>query len=64
VIALGVLAAVLYALSGNAEFWTHATLWQRMWRLFLVIAAGGAAYFGTLFLLGFRFADFNRKEAH
>ena len=28
-----------------------------------VIAAGAAAYFGALFLLGFRLRDFNRKEA-
>ena len=28
-----------------------------------IIAAGAAAYFGALLLLGFRLADFNRREA-
>jgi hypothetical protein len=28
----------------------------------LVIGAGTLVYFGALWLLGFRFADFNRRE--
>ncbi|MCC6195537.1 MAG: murein biosynthesis integral membrane protein MurJ [Burkholderiales bacterium] len=62
VIALGVLAAVLYWAAGPAEFWLNAGLWARVGRLFLVVVAGAAAYFGALWLLGFRFADFNRRE--
>jgi hypothetical protein len=31
-------------------------------RLGIVIAAGGIAYFGALWLVGFRIADFNRRE--
>ena len=31
-------------------------------RLALIIAAGGIAYFATLWLLGFRLSDFNRRE--
>lgn len=62
VIALGVLAAVLYWTAGPAEFWLGASLWTRVGRLALVVVAGAAAYFGALWLLGFRFADFNRRE--
>jgi putative peptidoglycan lipid II flippase len=62
VVALGVLAVVLYFAAGSAEFWINAGLWTKVGRLFVVIVAGGVAYFGALFLLGFRFADFNRRE--
>ena len=53
-VALGVLAAVLYALAGPADVWLSSGLWQRVARLSGVIAAGAAAYFGALYLLGFR----------
>ena len=56
------LAALLYALAGPAEFWLDAGLWQRVGRLAGIIAAGAVAYFATLFLLGFRLADFDRRE--
>jgi len=31
-------------------------------RLALLVVAGGAVYFGTLYVLGFRIRDFNRRE--
>jgi putative peptidoglycan lipid II flippase len=62
VVALGVLGAILYALAGPADYWLHASLWAKVGRLAGVIAAGAAGYFGALFLLGFRFRDFNRRE--
>lgn len=62
-VALGVLAAVLFWLSGTPDSWIHATLWQRVPRLAMVIGAGGGAYFGALWLLGFRVRDFARHEA-
>jgi putative peptidoglycan lipid II flippase len=61
-VALGVLAALLYTLAGPPELWLAARLWERVGRLAWVIAAGVAGYFATLFLLGFRLADFNRRE--
>jgi putative peptidoglycan lipid II flippase len=64
VVALGVLAAVLVAVAGPAEFWLNAGLWAKVGRLAGVIAAAIAAYFGSLFLLGFRLADFNRRDSH
>jgi putative peptidoglycan lipid II flippase len=63
VIALGVLAATLYALSGPAEYWLAAGLWAKIGRLAAIIAGAAVAYFAALYLLGFRLADFNRKEA-
>jgi len=62
VVALGVLAAALYALAGPAEAWLAMNLWQRIAKLAVVIVGGAATYFGALFLLGFRLRDFNRKE--
>jgi putative peptidoglycan lipid II flippase len=62
VVALGVLAAVLAMLAGPASFWIEASLWTRVARLGLVIAAAALSYFGTLWLLGMRLADFDRRE--
>ncbi len=63
VVALFVLAVILLAIAGPASFWLHAGLWTRVGRLAGVIAAGGAGYFGALWLLGFRFGDFKRSDA-
>ena len=55
VVALGVLAAVAVLARGTAEVWLAFGLWERVGRLFGVIAAGAASRtFGALFLLGFR----------
>jgi putative peptidoglycan lipid II flippase len=61
-IALFALGAVLWWTAGADEFWTTAGLWAKVGRLGLVIGAGALVYFGALWLLGFRFADFNRRE--
>ncbi len=61
-VALGVLGALLYALSGPPALWLESGPWQRIGRLAGIIVAGVAAYFATLFLLGFRLADFARRE--
>ena len=61
-VALFVLAAVLLWLGGPASFWLSASLWAKAARLAWVCAAGAAAYFATLWLLGFRLADFNRHD--
>jgi putative peptidoglycan lipid II flippase len=61
-IALVVLGAVLWWSAGPEELWTRAGLWVKVARLALVVGAGASAYFGSLWLLGFRLADFNRRE--
>jgi putative peptidoglycan lipid II flippase len=61
-VALSVLAVLLAWLAGAGSFWLNAGLWDKVVRLAGVIAAGALAYFATLYLLGFRLADFNRRE--
>jgi putative peptidoglycan lipid II flippase len=63
VVALGVLAGVLLATAGPSSLWLAASLWAKIGRLAWVCAAGAGAYFAALWLLGFRLADFNRREA-
>jgi putative peptidoglycan lipid II flippase len=62
-VALFVLGAVLLWLAGEPSFWLGASLWTKVARLAAVCAAGAASYFAALRLLGFRFADFDRREA-
>jgi putative peptidoglycan lipid II flippase len=61
-IALGVLGGLLAWLAGEPAFWLNAGLVAKVGRLTGVVAAGAVAYFATLYLLGFRFADFDRRE--
>ena len=63
VVALFVLGLALFALSGPASYWLHAGLWEKVGRLALVLGGGAIAYFGALWLLGFRPRDFNRTDA-
>jgi len=62
VVALGVLAVLLYVLRGAPEPWLSAGPWQKIGRLAGIVAAAMAVYFATLFALGFRLADFGRRE--
>lgn len=62
-IALGVLAVLLWTISGPASWWMQAGLWARISRLGLIGAAALVTYFAALWLLGFRLRDFNRREA-
>jgi putative peptidoglycan lipid II flippase len=61
-IALLALGVVLWFAGGDDAFWLAAGLWAKVGRLAAVIVAGGTAYFATLWLLGFRLADFDRRE--
>ena len=62
-VATAVLAAVVVPTMGADAVWLHAGFAQKAARLSLLIVAGVLAYFGTLYLLGFRLADFSRREA-
>jgi putative peptidoglycan lipid II flippase len=61
-IALAVLGGVLWWAAGADGFWVTSGLWAKVGRLSLVIVGGALAYFAALWLCGFRFADFNRRE--
>jgi len=62
-VALFVLALLLVSIAGPASFWLQAGLWAKVGRLAAVVGAGALAYFGALWLLGFRFADISRGDA-
>jgi putative peptidoglycan lipid II flippase len=62
VVALAALGLALVAIAGPAELWLHASLWAKVGRLAWVCAAGAVTYFAALWLLGFRLADFNRRD--
>ena len=62
-IAVALLAAVIWWLGGQGETWITSTLWQRVTRLAVIMIAAAVVYFGALYAMGFRLADFNRREA-
>jgi putative peptidoglycan lipid II flippase len=62
-VASAVLAVVIVWLMGGDSAWLHAGALRKVAHLALVIGCAALAYFATLFALGFRLADFNRREA-
>ena len=55
---------LLFVIGGPDTFWLARDAVERDRRgLPGIIAAGGVAYFGALWLLGFRLPDFNRRDA-
>ena len=62
-IALIALGVVMWFAKGADLSWTAEGGWARAIRLSLVVLAGIAAYFATLFALGFRPRDFSRRAA-
>ena len=60
-LAVYVMGAVLWVLCGNVESWLSVGALERVARLALLVVAGMTAYFGTLWLTGFRLRDFNRR---
>jgi putative peptidoglycan lipid II flippase len=62
-VAVVVLGVVVWWLGGQGETWISSNLWQRVTRLAVIVAAAAIVYFGALYALGFRVADFNRREA-
>jgi len=62
-VALVVMGGVLWWTAGDDRFWISSGLWPKLSRLSAVIAAGVVSYFAALWAVGFRLADFNRREA-
>lgn len=60
-VAVMVMSAVLFGLMQILPNWSEGLMWQRLLRLGGLVAAGVLAYFASLFLLGFRLRDFNRR---
>ena len=61
-LALIVLAAVLWFAMGREADWLTMTFGKRLLHLSIMVAAGIMAYFATLGLLGFRLRDFRRRH--
>jgi putative peptidoglycan lipid II flippase len=62
-VALAVLGAVLWWTAGPDEVWLRAGFAAKASHLALVVGAGALSYFAALWLLGFRLADFNRRDS-
>lgn len=60
-LALMVLAGTLWFGMGKEADWLSAPTWTRVAHLSALVSAGAAAYFATLWLLGFRLSDFRRR---
>ena len=63
-VALAALGAVLWFATGREADWLAMGGAARVLKLSWVVAAGIAAYFATLAVLGFRIKDFRRRAAH
>jgi len=61
--ALAVMGICVWFAAGDSEAWLTAAPLMKAARLTGVVALGAAAYFGTLWLLGFRPRDFVRRGA-
>lgn len=62
-IAIYVMAAVLWLTMGTPPEWLASGALQRALRLACVVTAGAASYFAALWLLGFRVRDFAGRSA-
>jgi len=62
IIALAIMAGVLWWSASGADYWLQSGVWERIERLTLVIAAGTVSYFGALWLMGFRPRDFGKRD--
>jgi len=61
-LALLAMGAVLWWAMGHDAQWLTAAVWWRISRLSLLVLLGVAAYFGSLWLLGFRLQHFSRRS--
>lgn len=59
--ALAVMGGVLFWAASGSDFWLQTGAWERIQRLTIVIVAGAASYFVTLWLSGFRLSDFSKR---
>ena len=60
-LAVQAMAIVLWWLAGPDAAWLAAGAMTRVLKLAGLVVAGGITYFGVLWLLGFRWRDFNRR---
>jgi putative peptidoglycan lipid II flippase len=63
VIAIYVMAVVLWMASGSDASWFTMDAAARAGQLALIVLLGAGTYFAALWLLGFRLADFSKRAA-
>ena len=63
VVAVTLMAAVLYLLAGSSEWWFGARAGMRALAMGGLVVLGALVYFAGLFLMGFRLQDFSRRAA-
>ncbi len=61
VIALAAMAGVIWYFAGGDAEWIHASPFERVGQLALVILLAAISYFGALWLLGIRPKDFSKR---
>jgi len=61
--AMLVMSGTLWYSMGNSADWTRWSLTERLVRLGVVVILGAVAYFGALWLVGFRLANFRRRAS-
>ncbi len=62
-LALFAMGAVLWWVKGQDSTWLTETVWWRIGRLAVLVMAGIATYFGSLWMLGFRLHHFARRSS-
>lgn len=60
--ALVAMGTLLWFAAGDLAWWTTAAVTARASRLVTIVLIGAGSYFAALWLLGFRIADFVRRE--
>ncbi len=61
IVALSLMGVTLWSLTGSEASWLSGTVWHKSLRLGLVIGAGSAVYFASLWLMGFRLRHFIKQ---
>jgi len=59
-LALVAMGLALHFVMGGELTWLSMAAGERLWRLALLVVVGAGTYFATLYLLGFRVADFRK----
>ena len=62
-LAIAAMSVCLWAAAGSTEMWLTTSASIKVMRLTALVMLGTIAYFGTLWLLGFRLQDFVRRAA-
>jgi putative peptidoglycan lipid II flippase len=61
--AVAAMTLVLWMSMGESHWWLNARSWNKVAAISGLVALGGATYFLSLWLLGFRVDDFSRRAA-